>query len=144
MAGWSINPYRDAPDLRIGTAERERAAALLTEHLTAGRLELDEFDERSRLAYAARTGSELAALFTDLPGTRPAAHELRGEHPHPGGRRHRRPGLLLIVLVLALIGLATVVSFPPFWIVPLVFVVTRARHRRRYAGYAMAGHGRRR
>lgn len=40
---------------RIGDAERERTAALLGEHVGAGRLELAEFEERVRSAYAART-----------------------------------------------------------------------------------------
>ncbi len=35
-----------ASQLRIGDADRQHAAAALGEHLAAGRLELDEYDER--------------------------------------------------------------------------------------------------
>ncbi|MGW0017797.1 DUF1707 SHOCT-like domain-containing protein [Rhodococcus sp. NPDC003382] len=57
----------DTPEVRIGTAERERALQLLGEHFAAGRLTLAEFEERSGKASAATTRSDLDALFTDLP-----------------------------------------------------------------------------
>jgi uncharacterized membrane protein len=40
----------DLPDIRIGTAEREQALDLLSEHFAAGRLTVVEFDERSATA----------------------------------------------------------------------------------------------
>lgn len=61
----------ESPEVRIGTAEREEAVALLGEHFSAGRLTLDEFDERVTLANLARTRGDLVPLFTDLP-TAPA------------------------------------------------------------------------
>lgn len=64
---------RRGKDLRIGDPERERAIQQLGEHFSAGRLELTEYDERSRHAAAARFGSELDALFEDLPGQRPSS-----------------------------------------------------------------------
>lgn len=57
--------------LRIGDAERDDAVQLLTDHLAAGRLDHDEFDERLGLALTAHTHGELDALFDDLPGRRP-------------------------------------------------------------------------
>jgi len=39
------------------------------EHLAAGRLTLEEFDERLDRAYAAKTLGELDDLMADLPGT---------------------------------------------------------------------------
>ncbi|MDQ2836362.1 MAG: DUF1707 domain-containing protein [Actinomycetota bacterium] len=53
--------------VRIGTAEREAALKALEEHLVAGRLELDEYGERSAKVSVARTSSELIPLFADLP-----------------------------------------------------------------------------
>jgi hypothetical protein len=53
--------------IRIGNAERDAAMKALDEHLTAGRLDLDEYGERYAKASVARTQDELAALFTDLP-----------------------------------------------------------------------------
>lgn len=56
------------PEVRVGFAERDRATTALQEHLAAGRLETDEFDERVGAALKAKTRGELDALFTDLPG----------------------------------------------------------------------------
>lgn len=56
------------PNIRIGDAERDEAARRLGEHHGAGRLSIDEFDERMNLAMEARAAGDLQALFTDLPG----------------------------------------------------------------------------
>jgi hypothetical protein len=61
---------RDA-DIRISNAERDAAVATLGEHLSTGRLELSEYEERCGLAAAARTRGELEELFTDLPAPHP-------------------------------------------------------------------------
>ena len=62
----------DRPDIRIGTAEREEAVALLGEHFAAGRLSLAEFDERVALATQATVRGDLIPLVADLPSA-PAA-----------------------------------------------------------------------
>ena len=54
-------------DVRVGDRERESAQAALAEHLTAGRLDLDEYTQRVDRCLAARTRRELLALFDDLP-----------------------------------------------------------------------------
>jgi DUF1707 SHOCT-like domain len=54
-------------DIRVSDTERDLAVAELSEHFQAGRLTQDEFDDRSGLALAARTGADLHGLFTDLP-----------------------------------------------------------------------------
>ena len=54
---------------RASDADRDRTAAALSEHLAAGRLTQDEFDERLDKAYAAKTLGELDDLMADLPGT---------------------------------------------------------------------------
>ena len=53
--------------MRVSDAERDQAVAELSEHFQAGRLAQDEFDDRSGRALEARTGADLAGLFTDLP-----------------------------------------------------------------------------
>lgn len=53
--------------LRVSDSDRDRAVAELSEHYQAGRLTLEEFEDRSGRALQARTGSELGGLFTDLP-----------------------------------------------------------------------------
>ncbi|MDX3194702.1 DUF1707 domain-containing protein [Streptomyces sp. MN03-5084-2B] len=59
-------------ELRIGTAEREEAARLLSDHFGMGRITPDEYETRVTDAYAATTLGDLRPLFRDLP------------HPHPG------------------------------------------------------------
>jgi hypothetical protein len=54
-------------ELRASDADRDRTIAALRHHAAAGRLTLDELDERSERAYAAQTLDQLAALQTDLP-----------------------------------------------------------------------------
>ncbi len=63
-ASWAT---ADAADLRIGDAERERAASLLNRHFAEGRLTPLEHAERTELALASRTAGDLDALFADLP-----------------------------------------------------------------------------
>jgi hypothetical protein len=58
-------------EIRISNAERDEAVETLGTHLSTGRLELAEFDERCAIAAAARTRGELEALFTDLPAPHP-------------------------------------------------------------------------
>ena len=55
------------PHLRAADADRAAVATVLGEHMSAGRLTLDEYDERLTRAYAARTFGELDELTADLP-----------------------------------------------------------------------------
>lgn len=65
-------PWRyPAGNLRVSDADRDRALAELTDAYQAGRLDSEEFDERSGRALKAKTGRELADLFTDLPQAAP-------------------------------------------------------------------------
>jgi hypothetical protein len=65
--------------MRIGDTEREQALAALGEHMSAGRLDIDEYGERSAKVTAARTRGELHALFNDLPDPKPGS----APTPHP-------------------------------------------------------------
>lgn len=116
----------DRPELRIGSSERERAQSALIEHFSAGRLDVQEFEERSGLTAAARTAGELAAVFTDLPGGLPAALPAR-PLPRPRGSalRNRVPiGALRaavgpVVVVLLLVGLLTGHGWLLFLVLPM-------------------------
>ena len=55
------------PEMRAGDADREHLVEQLREHHAAGRLTLDEFEERMAQAYAAKTYGELRVLTRDLP-----------------------------------------------------------------------------
>lgn len=57
--------------MRIGDADRETALTALGEHMSAGRIDLDEYGDRSAKVTAAKTRGELDELFADLPEPRP-------------------------------------------------------------------------
>lgn len=54
--------------IRASDADRERVAAALREHLAAGRLTIEEFEDRLEQAFAAKTLGDLEGLMADLPG----------------------------------------------------------------------------
>lgn len=58
-------------DIRIGDDERSQALQVLGEHMTAGRIDVDEYGERSAKITTAKTRGDLLALFSDLPDPRP-------------------------------------------------------------------------
>ena len=127
--------------LRIGDAERERAAAVLADHYTAGRLTTEEHSERLDRVWAARTRSDLLPIFRDLPGeygpVQAPDQRVRTEEPaywatgpRPWARRSGVPAPLLLVLgVLLVISVATHV--PVFLAGFLVVAFVLSRHRRR-------------
>jgi hypothetical protein len=65
-----VTEFQDA-DLRIADSERENALTVLGEHMSAGRLNIDEYGERSAQVSTAKTRGELRALFSDLPPPHP-------------------------------------------------------------------------
>ena len=72
-------------ELRIGDADREAAVADLGEHFAQGRLTKEEYDERADAVWSARTRSDLAPVFADLPGSAYAAGAgPRAESPRTG------------------------------------------------------------
>ncbi|TQN40690.1 uncharacterized protein DUF1707 [Blastococcus colisei] len=61
------------PHLRAADADRAAVATALGQHMSAGRLSVEEYDERLARAYAAKTYGELDALTADLPSAVPSA-----------------------------------------------------------------------
>lgn len=61
----------DSSAVRVGDTERNAAVAALGEHMSTGRLDLDEFGVRSAKATNARTVGDLRQLFADLPAPHP-------------------------------------------------------------------------
>ena len=114
-------PRRDLSQLRIGDSEREHAAQLLSAHLTAGRLDLAEFDIRVRHAHGATRADQLAALFADLPDDVPAQP---WRQPGTELAPVRRPTPALAVLALAIASALWVrkVHQPPLFLVPLLWI----------------------
>lgn len=117
------------PEPRIGDREREAAVAALGEHYVAGRLTKEEFDERTGVAWQARTSSDLAPLFYDLPALQaprpsktPAPWPTPG--PRPGEGRSRRqfgPPVLPILLLVLVLTFAMGLKPWPLLILVLVF-----------------------
>ncbi|HZR53689.1 MAG TPA: DUF1707 domain-containing protein [Streptosporangiaceae bacterium] len=102
-----------AADLRVSDADRDRAVSELSEHFQAGRLTLDEFDERSGRALSAKTARDLRGLFTDLPpGGTPAKDAEQPTRSAPPARRSSaRLGRLLVALPIGLfIAIAALAS----------------------------------
>jgi len=78
--------------IRASDADRDRAATALREHLAAGRLTIEEFEERLNQTFAAKTLGDIDRVLADLPGTgldrpedaapgEPAAGPPLPEHP---------------------------------------------------------------
>jgi len=79
---------QDAPAIRVGDRDRDAVVHRLQEAFAAGRLDDDEFDERTRAALTARVSTDLAVLTADLPETAAAATAttvaVRPSGPRPG------------------------------------------------------------
>ncbi len=56
-----------SPGTRAGDAERQQVADLLARHLGAGRIDLNEYDQRVATVYATTTREELQQVLADLP-----------------------------------------------------------------------------
>jgi hypothetical protein len=63
----STPPPAYAPNMRISDAERERALDDLRDHMLAGRLTAEEFEQRLASAHVAKTQADIDAITTDLP-----------------------------------------------------------------------------
>jgi hypothetical protein len=67
-SGEPSRPREGPHALRIGDAERDAAAADLGEHYAAGRLTLDELNERLDAVFSSKTFGQLTRIMADLPG----------------------------------------------------------------------------
>ncbi|WP_395658582.1 DUF1707 domain-containing protein [Nocardioides sp.] len=126
--------------LRIGDADRERAAAELGEHYVQGRLTTDEHAERLDRIWAARTRGELAPVFTDLPG-RPGPADAATDRRTPSWPASRWRGRLPVPVapVLAVLLVLTIATHVPFVLVGLVLVAIVARRRLATTRWSGAG-----
>jgi hypothetical protein len=80
--------------LRASDDDRDIVLQALENHLAAGRLNLDEFDQRSTAALTAVTLDDLAVLTTDLP-------QLSEVAPTAEVSSHSRHLILLFVIAFA-------------------------------------------
>jgi len=116
--------------IRASDHDRESAVEVLRDAYTAGRLNLDEFDERTTTAYAAKTWGDLRALTSDLPVAPKLGADLAAPAPAPRPAvidapvryQSRRPPfvpLLPIALVWLVVAAA---SHAPAMIIPIVLL----------------------
>jgi hypothetical protein len=108
--------------MRASDSDREVVVSALREAFSAGRLTLEEFDERTSAAYASKTWGQLRELTVDLPESpelgigKPKVPEQVTAVPKDEDpvltvrvvpmprRRHRRAPLLPAAMILLLFG----------------------------------------
>jgi len=122
----------ERPEFRISDTEREEAIEALGTHMRDGRLDIDEYGDRTARVTTAKTRGELVTLFSDLPEPRPAT--LRQQPPEPA-RPHaprRRPSWVLPVgivpiAVIALVGVALLTrGIGVMVLIPVVLLIAGA------------------
>ncbi|MEU6860235.1 DUF1707 and DUF4190 domain-containing protein [Glycomyces sp. NPDC046736] len=108
----------DPGHMRISHQEREAVASQLRDALDAGRLDLGEFDQRTRDLYDAQTYDEVARLLEDLPQTNlPVPPQ-----PAPATPRAEPEEKSNLMGHIALgMGVMSFASFAPFTILAIVF-----------------------
>lgn len=77
--------------IRASDADREAVVATLRDAYTAGRLTLDEFDERMAAAYAGKTWGDLREVTVDLPVKPALGDDLPDREPSPAAALLSRP-----------------------------------------------------
>jgi hypothetical protein len=121
----------ERPDLRLSDADRDAAIARLSEHYAAGRLDKEEFDERSDAVWTAKTRADLAPIFADLGPTPSERARRGGGYRGPWGRRGWLP-VPFVPVLFVLIAL-TVLTHIPFILLAFLgcaFVFSRSGRRR--------------
>jgi hypothetical protein len=83
------------PEMRASDQDRDKVAAVLREHMAAGRLTADELEERLDSTYKAKTMGDLQLVTQDLPEEdlhqRPVPSYQRS-HSVPASYRRQRGG----------------------------------------------------
>jgi hypothetical protein len=109
-------------DIRIGDTEREQALQVLGEHMSAGRIDVEEYGERSARITTAKTRGELMALFYDLPDPRPQFAAPMAMFPEPA----KAPARTWEGMVVPVVGVAVVILFFAVIKNPLIFLLIPA------------------
>ena len=95
------------PDLRVSDAERSEVADRLAEHYGEGRLDQSEFNDRVEQAMRAKTRSDLAGLFDDLPDSEAPEVTTR-----PRRRRSSHPALIAALLIAVFVAAPNLFWWP--------------------------------
>jgi len=124
----------DPSRIRVGDIERNSALEALGEHLASGRLDLDEYGERSAQVIQAKTVADLKALFDDLPPPHPklpvslpalpppSATAARYQSAAPARSDDRTPAQRAAQVAIAIAGIVSVVLFfiTKIWVVFII------------------------
>jgi hypothetical protein len=134
--------------IRASDSDREQVVEILRGGYTEGRLTLDEFDERTTAAYAAKTWSQLRELTSDLPvevnlrrppvgPPGPLARDRAALQPGPGvpqpmpaGRPGFFPVLPFVILFVVLIGSLHAAALAVLPVILVLMVCLRGPGRR--------------
>lgn len=118
-------------DIRVSDTEREDALGKLGEHMSSGRLDIEEYGERSAKVAAAKTRGDVLELFGDLPEPRPAFGR-PAPAPVPATSRtvsfaqKVAPVLLPIAGVLVVLSLVFLIKLPFFFLIPFIFFAVQS------------------
>lgn len=132
----------DQSELRLSDDERREALDVLSEHVSTGRLDLVEFDERSAAVSTAKRRKDLEDLFRDLPDPKPSVlRPMRGlpspvtpaPRYRPRGRLVRNPAVLpiavavgvLVVVAILTRGMGVVMLLPMMLVFTCVYASRR-------------------
>ena len=112
--------------MRLSDAERDEALEVLSEHVRTGRLDIDEFGNRSARVAAATTMSDLVPLFEDLPEPHPSVLKKpqRPVRRPPAAPARRFTGLVPIAAIIALLLFMTVARTWLVFLLPVVVALT--------------------
>ena len=112
------DPLPQDPGIRASDEERESTVSLLRQHGAAGRIDVEELEQRVGSAYGARTRGDLDALLDDLPRKRSVAATPRA---HPSVRHHTGHGWATFaqvsVLLIAIWAVSGAGYFWPAWVI---------------------------
>jgi Domain of unknown function (DUF1707) len=121
------------PKMKASDADRDAVLAQLSESFQAGRLTVEELDDRTGQALAARTLDELDDLTNDLPGPAVSAAQ-PSQQPERRGSYGLRPysGVPVGVALAAVAVVGIVVAIVGgshgshlWWIIPVGLLVAR-------------------
>ena len=112
-----------SPELvRVGDRERAEAADRLSAHAAAGRLSVDELEQRLEAVHAAVLARDLHAVEADLPA--PA------RRPDPSPRPSLVPIAIAVLVAAVLASILVGHPIPPLFIAGLLLWRAGARRRR--------------
>ncbi|MGH3931452.1 MAG: DUF1707 domain-containing protein [Pseudonocardiaceae bacterium] len=112
----TVDEQNSRAPMRAADVDRERVAEQLRSAHAEGRLDLAEYDERVRQAWAARTYAELTALTADLPQVAGAAPERRRRSHWRGAAAVWLSVSVINLLIWGIVSLVASNPIHPWWV----------------------------